>query len=222
MITQFGSFDLIIFDWDGTLFDSISPLIDLIQDAKQSNPRTQQGDLLKKSGLVPVLDQIIYADHAVQVNDIKLLLTLEGFHQLDKPPSLYAGIRTLLSTLHEGGQKMAVISGRSQDEVLAEMRERGIDQYFFMVKGVGQGMQKPDPAMLQSILAAAQCSPSRALMVGDSALDMEMATLAQMSILGVAYLNQEAEKYCIDRLKPWQPLMIANSVKELSCVLLGK
>lgn len=222
LITKFGSFDLIIFDWDGTLFDSISPLIDLIRDAKLATPLTQQGEELKRSGLLPVVEQIIFAEQAVQVNDIKLLLNLGGFHQLDKVAVLYSGVRELLSTLHASCQKMAVVAGRPQQEILAEMQRTGVDHYFFSVMGSDQGPKKPSPAPLQATLTLAQCAPSRALMIGDSSLDMEMATLAEMSMLGVAYVTKDAEQYCVERLQPWQPLMIAHSVAELSLVLTGK
>jgi phosphoglycolate phosphatase len=222
LITSFGSFDLIIFDWDGTLFDSVSPIIDLLLDAKREQPETQQGMALKESGMVPVLEQIITADHAVQVNDLRMLLNLEGFTSLHKPATLYRGTAELLETLWSSGQKMAVVAGRAQAEVLAEMRELNIDHYFFSVVGSDQGPTKPNPAMIHAILALAECVPNRALMVGDSAMDMEMATLARISMLGTAYVTHDHEEYCLKRLEPWQPLAIAESVEELRQFLLGK
>ena len=222
MITSFGSFDLIIFDWDGTLFDSVSPIIDLFLDAKKEQPESTQGESLKESGKVPVLDQIITADHAVQVNDLKMLLNLEGFTTFRKPATLYAGIAELLEQLWSSGQKMAVVAGRAQAEVLAEMRALKIDHYFFSGVGSDQGPVKPNPAMLHAILALAECVPNRALMIGDSAMDMEMATLARVSMLGTAYVTRDHEEYCLKRLEPWQPLAIAESVDELSQFLLGQ
>ncbi|XID74708.1 HAD family hydrolase [Alkanindiges sp. WGS2144] len=222
MITAFGSFDLIIFDWDGTLFDSVSPIVDLINDAKRDVPQTEQGAALQASGLIPVLEQIIHADHAVQLDDLRLLLNLEGFKQFDKPAELYDGVADLLARLHAGGQKMAVIAGRPQAEVLAEIQRLGIAHYFFTVVGADQGPAKPNPAILQSILSLAECVPNRALLIGDSALDMEMATLARISMLGAAYLTHNHEQYCIDRLQPWQPLAVAGSVAALEQFLLGK
>lgn len=221
MITSFGSFDLIIFDWDGTLFDTVSPIIDLIMDAKQAKPASEQGLALQQSGMVPVLEQIITADHAVQVSDLRMLLHLEGFNTLGKPAALYDGIAELLEVLSKTGQKMAVVAGRAQAEVLSEMRALNIDHYFFAVVGSDQGPVKPNPAMLQAILALGECVPNRALMVGDSSLDMEMATLARVSMLGTAYLTRDHEEYCISRLQPWQPLGIARSVQELHQFLLG-
>ena len=130
-MTSFGSFDLIIFDWDGTLFDSVTPIIDLIDDATLDNPVTEQAQQLKQSGLLPVLKQIIAGEHAVQVLDLKLLLNLEGLHTFRKKNGLYDGIAELLATLHASGQKMAVVAGRPQDDVLAEINRLGISDYDF-------------------------------------------------------------------------------------------
>lgn len=222
MITSFGSFDLIIFDWDGTLFDSVSPIIDLMQDAMLEEPQTEAAQRLKHCGLLPVLEQIIAAEHAVQVVDLKLLLNLEGLHTFRKPSGLYDGIAELLAKLHASGQKMAVVAGRPQAEVMAEINQLGIGHYFFTVVGSDQGNVKPNPAILQSIVSLAQCIPNRALMVGDSSLDMEMATLARISMLGVAYLTTAYDPYCVERLGPWKPLAIAGSIAELSQILLGE
>ena len=220
-MTSFGSFDLIIFDWDGTLFDSVTPIIDLIDDATLDNPVTEQAQQLKQSGLLPVLKQIIAGEHAVQVLDLKLLLNLEGLHTFRKKNGLYDGIAELLATLHASGQKMAVVAGRPQDDVLAEISRLGISDYFITVLGSDQGSVKPNPSLLHSILSLSGCDVSRALLVGDSTLDMEMATLARMSMLGVAYITRNHDPYCLTRLPPWQPLAIATSVAELSQILLN-
>lgn len=220
-MTSFGSFDLIIFDWDGTLFDSVTPIIDLIDDATLDNPVTEQAQQLKQSGLLPVLKQIIAGEHAVQVLDLKLLLNLEGLHTFRKKNGLYDGIAELLATLHASGQKMAVVAGRPQDDVLAEINRLGISDYFITVLGSDQGSVKPNPSLLHSILSLSGCDVSRALLVGDSTLDMEMATLARMSMLGVAYITRNHDPYCLTRLPPWQPLAIATSVAELSQILLN-
>lgn len=221
MITSFGSFDLIIFDWDGTLFDSVTPIIDLIKDAQLDHPQTEQAQQLKQSGLLPVLEQIINSEHAVQVVDLKLLLNLEGLHTFSKKNGLYDGIAELVAKLHALGQKMAVVAGRPQNEVLAEINSLGIGDYFVNVMGSDQGYVKPNPALLQSILSSADCDVSRVLLVGDSALDMEMATLARMSMLGAAYVTCDNDPYCLTRLTPWQPLAIATSVNELRQILLN-
>ena len=221
MITSFGSFDLIIFDWDGTLFDSVSPIIDLIEDAKLDDPQNEQSQQLKQSGLLPVLEQIIGGEHAVQVVDLKLLLNLEGLHTFRKKNGLYKGIAELLAKLHALGQKMAVVAGRPQDEVFAEITSLGISDYFVSVLGSDQGVVKPSPVLLQSILSLSGCDVSRAVLVGDSTLDMEMATLARMSMLGAAYATRDNDPYCLARLPPWQPLAIASSVNELSQILLN-
>ena len=220
-MTSFGSFDLIIFDWDGTLFDSVTPIIDLIDDATLDNPVTEQAQQLKQSGLLPVLKQIIAGEHAVQVLDLKLLLNLEGLHTFRKKNGLYDGIAELLATLHASGQKMAVVAGRPQDDVLAEISRLGISDYFITVLGSDQGSVKPNPSLLHSILSLSGCDVSRALLVGDSTLDMEMATLARMSMIGVAYITRNHDPYCLTRLPPWQPLAIATSVAELSQILLN-
>ena len=221
MITSFGSFDLIVFDWDGTLFDSVTPILDLIDDAELDYPEAPQAQHLKQSGLLPVLQHIIADEHSVQIADLRLLLNLEGLNTFRKQTGLYAGIAELLANLHARGQKMAVVAGRPQAEVLAEIDQLGIGDYFATVMCSDQGLTKPNPAVLHTILSESACEVNRALMIGDSPLDMEMATLARVSMLGVAYLTKENDPYCYLRLPPWQPLAIAPTVAALSQILLN-
>ena len=216
------SYDLIIFDWDGTLFDSVSPIYELIFDAEREHPHTRQGKSLKNNGLLFVLRQMLTEDHSIQLNDIKVLLNMDGYGLFFKNAVLFQGIKYLLSELQRRGQKMALVSGRPQAEVLAEVIDLGLDPYFFAVVGADQGPTKPNPAMLQAILTLAQCSPQRALMVGDACLDLEMAMLAGMPALAVAFTKQHHTFCRIKQLLLWRPLMIAKSVNELIDVLLGK
>jgi phosphoglycolate phosphatase len=213
------SYDLIIFDWDGTLFDSVSPFYELIFDAEREFPHTRQGKSLKNNGLLCVLHQLLKQDHTIQLNDIKILLNMNGYGLFWKT-DLFQGVKYLLSELYRRERKMALVTDRNQAEVLAELQELGIDHYFFAVVGADQGAAKPNPSMLKAILTLAQCAPERALMVGDTALDLEMAILAGMPALATAFTIPLNTASHIAHLLLWRPLMLLRSVSELVAVLL--
>ena len=218
-MVSIDSYDLIIFDWDGTLFDSVSPFYELIFDAEREFPHTRQGKSLKNNGLLSVLRQLLDQDPTIQLNDIKILLNMNGYGLFWKT-ELFQGIKYLLSELHRRERKMALVTDRAQAEVMAELQEAGIDQYFFAVMGADQAQPKPNPSMLNAILMLAQCPPEKALMVGDTALDLEMAILAGMPAIATAFtipLNTAAH---LAHLQLWRPQMLLRSVNELVMVLL--
>lgn len=217
-----GSYDLIVFDWDGTLFDSVTPIFNLVRDARRDRPATEIGSLLKSSKLLPVLEHMMNGRSTIQISDLRIVLSLGGFEKILKGATLYQGMKNLILALHARGQKMAVVSGRTQTEVMAEMRQLGIDHCFFFIMGVDQAPSKPNPAMLHAMMSLSQSRPERTVMVGDSTLDLEMAMLARVSAIAVAYKYPENNYDDIERLSAWRPVKIIHSVAELSSVLLGE
>ncbi len=218
-MVSIDSYDLIIFDWDGTLFDSVSPFYELIFDAEREFPHTKQGKSLKHNGLLFVLRQLLRQDSTIQLNDIKILLNMNGYGLFWKA-ELFQGIKYLLSELHRRERKMALVADRAQAEVMAELQELGIEHYFFAVVGADQGAPKPNPSMLNAILTLAQCPPERALMVGDTALDLEMAILAGMPALATAFTIPLNTTSHLEQLILWRPYKLLRSVNELVTVLL--
>lgn len=217
------SFKLIVFDWDGTLLNSVAPLIELIEEAKRPVVDTLDADILKQSGLIPILEQIITDEHALQINDLQLIMELAGLARVFKKAKLYEGVRELLAELHAQGYKLALVSGRIQAQILEEIYRFDIGHYFSSVIGTDKGRSKPDPSILLDIVKKLNCSAEHTLMIGDSALDMEMAMLADIPRLAAAYVagNNNLD-YCIDCLKPWYPIAIVTSVTELHHLLLEK
>ena len=215
------AFDLIVFDWDGTLFDSIAPIVRLINDAKSPVASMPDAVLLQLSGLLPVIDQLLRDEQAIQLNDLQLILELAGLARVFQHAELYEGIGLLLQKLHELGYKLALISGRMQAEVHEELSRLAIGHYFSCIMCADKKRIKPDPAILLDVVRQVNCEAARTLMVGDSALDMEMAMLADVARMGTAYLTGHNPDYYIQCLKPWEPLAIARSVVELQGLLLG-
>ena len=220
-MVSIDSYDLIIFDWDGTLFDSVSPFYELIFDAEREFPHTKQGKSLKNNGLLCVLRQLLKQDPTIELNDIKILLNMNGYGLFWKT-ELFQGIKYLLSELHRREHKMALVTDRAQAEVMAELQEAGIDQFFFAVMGADQAPAKPNPSMLNAILTLAQCAPEKALMVGDTALDMEMAILAGVPAIATAFTIPLSTTAHLEHLRLWRPLMLLRSVNELVTVLLDQ
>lgn len=213
-----GLYDLIVFDWDGTLSDSLTAVFHLIDDAKSDHPRTEVGRYLKHNKLLVVLEQMM-SNEGIQMSDVRILLNLGECDRIFNDVSMFAGVKELVLSLYAQEQKMAVVSSRLQAQVMAEMQLLGVDHCFFAVMGAGQGPAKPNPAMLKAIMSLAQCAPERTVMVGDALLDLEMAMLAHVRSIAVYYSHAHRVGLDIDRIKLWRPVGIAHTVSELSTLL---
>lgn len=213
-------FDLIIFDWDGTLLNSVAPIVELIEAAKAPFPTHQNAKVLLQSGLIPLLEQLINDEHAFQINDLQLIMELAGLGWLFKQTKLYEGVHALISNLHHHGYQLVLVSGRSQAQLLDEVYKFDLGNYFSSVSGADKKRVKPDSGIVLDIVTRFNVDLKRTLLVGDSALDMEMALLADLPRVGVAYGTGKNMHDHAKSLKLWHPLAVASSLNDLHNLLL--
>mgnify|MGYP003606308142 FL=1 len=151
---------------------------------------------------VPHLQQDIlqcYADHYVANS---------------KGDAWFQGVAELLADLKQQGIKLAVATGKSRkglDRVLTQTQSHDL---FDITRAASETKSKPHPLMLEEILAEMQVSIKRAIMVGDTSYDLEMAQNLNMPRIGVSY-----GVHSIDTLQQYQPLAIVHNVQELHVYL---
>ena len=183
-------FDLICFDWDGTLFDSTGIITRCIQqavvDVGGARPTDEAASYVIGMALMPAL-----AHAAPDVPKEKYPLLGERYrhhylaHQNDI--SLFDGVLPMLAELKARHHWLAVATGKSRvglDNVLATRDLKGI---FDASRTADETAGKPDPRMLNELMRQFGTEPERTLMVGDTTHDLQMARNAGCASLGVSY-----------------------------------
>ena len=206
-------FDLIAFDWDGTLFDSTAIIVRCIQAAVRDVggvvPTDEAAAYVIGMGLTQAL---AHAAHDVPPEKYPELGNRYRFHYLQRQDdlSLFEGVLPLLSDLRERGHLLAVATGKSRrglDESLHSVDLRGV---FDSSRTADQTAGKPHPLMLQELMAELDVLPGRLLMIGDTTHDLQMAVNAGCASVGVSYGAHEPNDF-----ESLRPLHVAHSVRDL-------
>jgi len=206
-------FDLIAFDWDGTLFDSTAIIVRCIQaavrDVGGTVPTDKEAAYVIGMGLMQAL---AHAAPDVPPEKYTELGNRYRFHYIQHQDdlSLFDGVLPLLNDLRERGHLLAVATGKSRrglDEALHTVQLKGV---FDGSRTADQTAGKPHPLMLQELMAEFDVAPERLLMIGDTTHDLQMAVNAGCASVGVSYGAHEP-----DAFHALQPLAVAHSVREL-------
>ena len=213
------NFDLIAFDWDGTLFDSTQIIVRCIQAAVKDVGGVVPSD--KAAGYVIGLGLMEALAHAApDVPRDKYPLLGERYrHHYDlyrDELSLFNGTLGLLAGLKTRGYKLAVATGKSRrglDDALRHVELKGV---FDSSRTADETAGKPDPRMLNELMDEFKLPARRVLMIGDTTHDLQMALNAGCPSVGVSYGAHEPDAFEILR-----PLHVAHSVQDLHDWLLG-
>ncbi|MCK5809641.1 MAG: HAD-IA family hydrolase, partial [Cocleimonas sp.] len=184
-------YQLIIFDWDGTLMDSTAQIINCMQLATKEVGAEQRSDDAIRDIIGLGLEEAIHAlyPHATQ-DFIKqtAIAYRDNYLFKDKTPSpLFSGVVDLLDELREADYDLAIATGKSRRGLEKGLDETNLHAYFPITRCADETRSKPDPQMLSEILTDYNTDHSTALMVGDSEYDLHMANNAKMASLAVTY-----------------------------------
>ncbi len=201
---------LLIFDWDGTLSDSTSKIVTCLQKAAETAgfPVLEDDVICNVIGLgLPEVMERLYPRLGDDEKEQVRLHYVEHFLAADQTPSpFFNGVEKGLRSLKDAGFKMAVATGKSRrglDRVLDRLDMRS---YFDASRCADETLSKPHPLMLEELLLEMDVSAGKAMMIGDTEYDMEMAQKANVHRVAVSY-----GAHHIDRLKPYQPLLCTDN-----------
>jgi phosphoglycolate phosphatase len=206
-------FDLIAFDWDGTLFDSTAIITRSIQsavvDVGGQRPSDQDASYVIGMGLMQAL---AHAAPDVPVSKYAELGERYRHHygQNSHGIHLFEGVLELLAALKQRDHLITVATGKSRkglDDALQAVELKGL---FHASRTADQTAGKPDPLMLHELMAELNVPPERTLMIGDTTHDLLMAQNAGCASVGVSYGAHEPASFTA-----FNPLYIAHSVAEL-------
>lgn len=184
-------YPVIIFDWDGTLMDSIDKIVACV---KQAAIITQQevpsADAIRDIiGLS--LDKamaILFPLQSLQQQAALVAAYREQYLELNHQPTpFYPGIKEWLISLKMQGYLLAVATGKGRNGLNRMLHKYEVNDLFAVTYCADETSSKPDPLMLNRILADLNIAPHQALMIGDSSYDLEMANNAQVACVGVTY-----------------------------------
>lgn len=212
-------FPLLVFDWDGTLVDSIERIVTSLQHASQQTISTvitesQAKDVIGLglteaiAKLHPTLDR---QSHNTELTRIADVYRQHYLYENAVPAPLFSGVNDLLDKLKSDGYTLAVSTGKSRAGLSQSINEHKMAEYFSVTKCAGENKSKPHPEMLHEILQELNFSNTQALMIGDSAHDLKMANNANMQSIGVTHGVHDTET-----LEKFNPLICLNDITELS------
>jgi phosphoglycolate phosphatase len=219
MPTTNRRFDLIAFDWDGTLFDSTQIIVRCIQESVRDVGGTVPSD--EAAGYVIGLglrQALAHAAPDVPVEKYPALGERYQHHyaKFANDLSLFDGVLSMLASLKARGHLLTVATGKSRrglDDVLRRVELKGV---FDGSRTADETAGKPSPLMLHELMREFGVTADRVLMIGDTTHDLQMAGNAGCPSAGVSYGAHEPQAFAA-----LKPLHIAHSVKDLEAWLLA-
>ncbi|SDV50971.1 HAD-IA family hydrolase [Chitinasiproducens palmae] len=183
-------FDLIIFDWDGTLSDSTAHITYSIQaacrDLRLPVPGDDAASYVIGLGLRDALQSVT---PTLDPADYPKLAERYRYHYLTGEPqlALFAGAREMLQALRQQGYFLAVATGKSRVGLNRALDTARIGPFFDATRCADETFSKPHPAMLHELTRELGQDVGRSVMIGDTTHDLRMAENARMAGIAVTY-----------------------------------
>lgn len=210
-----ADYDLIVFDWDGTLMDSAAKIVNCFQAALADCGRPPLADSAIRHiiglGLREALCALLPDDHDAFRAHVAERYREHFLHLDDTDMPLFPGVAEGLARLGEAGFRLAIATGKARrglDRVLAATNLR---HHFCVSRCADEAHSKPHPQMLWDILEHTGVVAGRALMIGDTTYDMQMAHAASVPGLAVSYGVHPRERLFLAH----HPLACLDSFQEV-------
>lgn len=185
------SYELIVFDWDGTLMDSAGKIVRCFESAMRDVGLPSPGAAAIRNIIGLGLDAAVatllpQCDASTQAQVV--VRYREHFLRLDQTETpLFPGVREGLASLADRGYRLAVATGKARQGLRRVLAATGLAQLFVASRCADEAPGKPHPQMLMEILAETGVAATAAVMVGDTVYDMQMARSACVDGLAVSY-----------------------------------
>ncbi len=214
-----NQYPLLIFDWDGTLMDSVSHIVDSLQHAMHATgvdvlSRDQSGNIIGLGMREAIV--ALFPDNA---QDEKFITDFTKSYQryyLDpsRETSLFLGAEETLLALKNKGYTLAIATGKGRQGLDHVLAQTGLEPLFASSRCASETQSKPHPEMLNTVLQDTGFRHEQAIMIGDTEYDLEMASNAGVISIGASYGVHTPE-----RLSKHNPKAIIQKVTELSKLL---
>jgi phosphoglycolate phosphatase len=216
------TFRLLVFDWDGTLMDSIGTIVDCTLAAfdgieEVARPAPEQIRECIGLGLVETMQR-----HFPDWDERLSARLVENYRRLWRSDykdrvALFPGSFAVVEELHAAGYLLGVATAKGRAGLERELDATGLRPFFHATRTVDEAPSKPAPGMLLGLFDELGVRPAEALMIGDTSFDLEMAGNAGCAGVGVLSGGQRRE-----HLVPHRPVAVLPSVRELPAWLSGR
>lgn len=207
-----GTIEVLIFDWDGTLFDSVGWIVENLLEAAQEVglpvPSRAAARGVVGLSLAGALETLFPGIRTEQTNHL-----VDVYRRLyDREPvlalGLFEGVLMTLEALKGQGYQLAIATGKPRRGLNRALDASGSAHLFATTRCADETASKPDPLMVEEILAELGAPPERALLIGDSLHDLRMAQRAGIQSIAVTTGAHDREElmtlaplFCIDDLR---------------------
>jgi len=207
-------YQLIVFDWDGTLMDSEACIVTCMQQAAGEVGVAVPGHDAAKDviglGLAEAVQRLFTNEAPARWPELVAAYRRHFLGGELAPSPLFEGVREVLSDLAESGLFLAVATGKSRRGLDRVLDESGLGDLFTITRCADETFSKPHPQMLLDIMGYVGLDPQQTLMIGDTEYDVQMAANAGVDALGVSY-----GVHAPDRLRAHGALHCLDAIDEL-------
>lgn len=215
-----GPFELLVFDWDGTLMDSAAAIAESLQAACAELalpvPDDTQARYVIGLGLTDAMKHILPdlppAEYPKVVDRYRI-----HFLKRDGGTTLFRGAAEMIRELHDAGFQLAIATGKSRRGLDRALAATGIGGFFQTTRCADEGFAKPHPGMLTAVIDTLAGEVETTVMIGDTTHDLEMANAAGVGGVAVTYGAHEREA-----LADCRPLAMIDDVSGLRDWLLSR
>jgi len=208
-------FQLLVFDWDGTLVDSEACIIDAMQlaSAEAKLPKCNDAQIRDVIGLsLEGAIEALFPEAETSVRgSVADRYREHYFSTSTSAVPVFEGVVEILEKLNQENYFLAVATGKSRTGLDRSLNETGLNKYFHTTRCADEAVSKPAPQMLIEIIDFFGLEAVDTLMIGDSEYDLQMANNAGAESIAVSYGVHNAE-----RLQQCEPLGIIHKITELS------
>jgi phosphoglycolate phosphatase len=213
-MTSRRPFELLIFDWDGTLMDSVATIVACTREAFAGAGVPPPAEAVIRDtiglGLRETFDRLAPGGGGELVARVLAGYRERWLADYRERQVLFAGVVELLARLAAEDYLLAVATGKSRRGLEDALRQNGVEELFDATRTADEAPSKPHPRMVLDILEELGVEPGAALMIGDSVHDLEMAHAAGVAALGVCSGSHERPE-----LESRAPLACLAGVHEL-------
>ncbi len=209
-----GQFQLLIFDWDGTIADSLHHIVRSIRFAIDKVGFPHRDDSMIRDiiglGLEEALERLYPGINTRQ------RISMAGYYReyykstTSDGISLFPDVKNTIKLLHDNGYDLAIATGKSRRGLDRALSDSGLAGFFHYSRCADETFSKPNPQMLEDIMEIFSLTPDKVLMIGDSEHDLQMAANAGVASAAVAYGAQDREY-----LLKFKPVACFNNLREL-------
>jgi phosphoglycolate phosphatase len=206
-------YDLIVFDWDGTVMDSTSVISGSIQAACRDLGFAVPSDETARHVIGLGLDQALQYAVPELTDTLRPDLVARYRHHFlsqDAAIPLFDGARETIAELHGAGYWLGVATGKNSNGLNRAMESSGLKAYFHATRTADRTFSKPNPAMLLELMDELGVSAERTLMVGDTTHDVQMAQNAKVDVVAMGHGAHPPEQ-----LRELNPLALVDDFAEL-------